>query len=237
MKATVYGIGAGPGDPSLITLKAVTVLSGLSLLVAPQATEGGESVALGIVSAHLDPQCEVVEAVFPMAEDVALKMAAATGVAARLANAARAGRNAAFVTLGDTMLYSTWGYVLRALRSDHPDVAVQTVPGVPSLCACAALLGEPLAEGRDALLVWPDAPPADLEPLLAVAPNIVAMKAGRHLEALLGAADAAGADVSAVQRCGLERERVAADARELVGGPVEYFTTAIVRKKVEHDGR
>jgi len=231
MSATVYGIGAGPGDPGLLTLKAAEVLRQLSLLIAPQATESGESVALGIVREHLPAECDVVEAVFPMAEDVALKMAAATSVATRLADAARAGHAAAFVTLGDTMLYSTWGYVLRVLAERHPDIAVETIPGVTSFCACAAHLGQPLAEGRDALLVWPDSPPTDLAPLLAVAPNVVAMKAGRHLDALLDAADAAGAGVSAVQRCGMERERVAVDANELLDGPVEYFTTAIIRKQ------
>lgn len=235
MSGTVYGIGAGPGDPSLLTIKASEVLGRTSLLVAPQATEGGESVALGIVSAHLPDGCEIVEAVFPMSEDAGPKTAAATGVANRLADAARAGRSAAFVTLGDTMLYSTWGYVLRALRRDHPDVAVETVPGVTAFSACMALLGEPLAEGRDAVLIWPDAPPADFTPLLAVAPNIIALKAGRHLSVMLEAADAADATVSAVQRCGLERERVVADASELLSGAVEYFTTAIVRKKEAAD--
>jgi len=231
MSATVYGIGAGPGDPGLLTLKAAEVLGRLSLLVAPQATESRESVALRIVRGHLPADCEVVEAVFPMAEDVAFKMAAARNVAVRLADAARAEHTSAFVTLGDTMLYSTWGYVLRALAENHPDVVVETIPGVTSFCACAAHLGEPLAEGRDALLVWPDSPLEDLAPLLAVAPNIVAMKAGRHLDALLHGAAAAGADVSAVQRCGMARERVAVDASELLDGPVEYFTTAIIRRK------
>lgn len=231
MSAIVYGISAGPGDPGLLTLKAAEVLSHLSLLIAPCAVEGGESVALGIVDSHLQDGCEVVEAVFPMSEDGALKKAAATSVAKRLADGARAGRSAAFVTLGDTMLYSTWGYVLRALAENSPDVAVETIPGVTSFCACAAHLGEPLAEGRDALLVWPGSPLVDLASLLAVAPNVVAMKAGRHLDALLESAAAAGAEVSAVQRCGMARERVAVDARELLDGPVEYFTTAIIRQK------
>lgn len=238
MSAVVYGVGVGPGDPSLLTLKAAEVLGRTSLLVAPQAVEGGESVALGIVSAHLPADCEVVEAVFPMSEDAEHKMAAATGVASRLADAARAGHVAAFVTLGDTMLYSTWGYVVRALRRDHADITIETVPGVPAFCACVAALGEPLAEGRDAVLIWPDAPPTDLSPLLAVAPNIVAMKAGRNLAALVEAADAAGARVSAAQRCGMSRERVEADAGELVGGTVEYFTTAIIHmKEVARDER
>jgi precorrin-2/cobalt-factor-2 C20-methyltransferase len=236
MSAMVYGIGAGPGDPGLLTLRAVEVLRSLSLLVAPRGrAEGGESVALAIVREHVPASCEVVEAHFPMSEDHGERTAAAERVAAMLADVARAGRNAGFVTLGDTMLYSTWGYVLRALGRHHADAAVETVPGVTALSACVARLGEPLAEGRDPVLIWPGEPPADLAPLLAVAPNIVAMKAGRHLPGLTQSAYAAGANVSAVQRCGMPGERVATDARELLGGEVEYFTTAIVHKGVSAD--
>ena len=235
MNATVFGLGAGPGDPSLLTLRAVEVLRGLSLLVAPRSTADGESVALAIVREHLPEGCEVVAAVFPMSEDPAEKARAAAATAAMLADAARAGRPSAFVTLGDAMLFSTWGYVLRELRRDHPDVAIETVPGVTSFSACAARLGEPLAEGRDALLVWPDAPPADIAPLLAIAPNVVALKAGRNLAALVDAAAAAGARVSAVQRCGMERERASVDAADLLGGPVEYFTTAILHKGTDDE--
>lgn len=235
MSHVVYGIGAGPGDPKLLTLRAAEVLRELSLLVAPQAVESGESVALGIVREQLSGGCEVIEVHFPMSEEHGERSAAAAHAAALLAGAARDGRDAGFVTLGDTMLYSTWGYVLRALRANHPDVTVETVPGVTALSACVAKLGEPLAEGRDAVLIWPSEPPDDLAPLLDVAPNVVAMKAGRHLSGLMRSAQAAGARVSAVQRCGLSRERVAPDASELVDGPTEYFTTAIVRKEVPDD--
>lgn len=231
MSGTVYGIGAGPGDPGLLTMRAFEVLRQTSLCVAPQASEDGDSVALSIVSAYLPSACEIVRAVFPMSEDSGCNTAAATAAANTLADAARAGRNAAFVTLGDTTLYSTWGQVLNALRRDHPHIAVETVPGVTAFSACMALLGEPLAEGRDPVLIWPGALPEDLTSLLKVAPNIIALKAGRHLGVILEAAAAAGATVSIVQRCGMERERVIADARELPAGPVEYFTTAVVRKK------
>jgi len=229
--ATVYGIGAGPGDPSLLTLRAARVLREVSLLVAPRSAGDRGSVALQIVSGHLSPDCEVFEAIFPMSEDPGDRARAAEDAAMFMAQAAREDRTVGFVTLGDAMLYSTWGYVLRALRRDHPDVPVETVPGVTSFSACAATLGEPLAEGRDALLVWPDTPPSDIGPLLDVAPNIVALKAGRNLTELVDAADAVEASVSAVQRCGMEREVVATDARDLLGRDVEYFTTAFVKRK------
>lgn len=231
MSGTVYGISAGPGDPSLLTLRAAWVLGEASLVVAPRSHVDAGSVALTIVAEHLTAGCERVEAVFPMSEDSAEKTAAAAEAAQLLATAARAGGTAAFVTLGDAMLYSTWIYVMRALQAEYPDVAVETVPGVTSVAACAALLGIPLAEGREPLLVWPDAIPDDIGPLLDVAPNIVAMKVGRQLPGLLSAAEKAGARVSAVQRCGMDGERAVADAADLLGEETEYFTTAVVRRR------
>ena len=77
---------------------------------------------------------------------------------------------------------------------------VETIPGVTAMAACAAAVGRPLAEGREPLLVWPDEPPADAAALLELAPNVVFMKAGRHLEALAGVAERVGADAVAVRR-------------------------------------
>ena len=77
---------------------------------------------------------------------------------------------------------------------------VQTIPGVTAMAACAAAVGRPLAEGREPLLVWPDEPPADAAGLLGFAPNVVFMKAGRHLDELAEVAESAGAEAVAVRR-------------------------------------
>ncbi len=227
----VYGVGAGPGDPGLLTVRAAEVLRAATLVIAPRATAEHDSVALAIVAGYLAPECEVIEAVFPMSDDAGERGAAARDAADALAAAARAGGVAVMVTLGDAMTYSTWGYVLRELAAHHASLPVETVPGITSFSAAAARLGEPLAEGSDPLLVWPATLPADLGALLDVAPNVVALKVGRRLETLLDAAQATGARVAAVRRLGMDGEQVATDASQLLEGPTDYFTTAIVHKE------
>lgn len=227
----VFGVGVGPGDPGLLTVRAVELLAAADLLIAPRASEEHDSVARGIVAGRVSSACEVVEAVFPMSDQAGERSAAARAAADRLAIAARAGQVAVMVTLGDAMTYSTWGYVLRELRAGHADVAVETVPGVTSFAAAAARLGRPLAEGSDPLLVWPGALPDDLGALLEFVPNVVALKVGRRLAALVDAAGETGASVSAVRRLGMQGEVVAEEAVELLGVTPDYFTTALVRKE------
>lgn len=229
--ATVFGIGVGPGDPSLLTLGAAEVLGRADLVIAPRASADNGSLALAIVRARLPEGCEVFEAVFPMSDDCGKRSDAARDAAERLAVAARSGGVAAMITLGDAMTYSTWGYVLRELAARHADVAVRTVPGVTSFAAAAARLGEPLAEGSEPLLVWPAPGPVDLDSVLALAPNVVALKVGRHLEALVSSAREAGARVAAVRRLGMDGEQASRDAADLLDGPVDYFTTAILHKE------
>jgi precorrin-2/cobalt-factor-2 C20-methyltransferase len=229
--STVYGLGVGPGDPGLVTVRTAQVLAAADLVIAPRATSDHRSAALTIVREHVAEGCEVLEAVFPMTDDAGERSAAARDAADRLAAAARAGRTPAMVTLGDAMTYSTWGYVLRELTARHADVPVVTVAGVTSFAAAAASIGEPLAEGAEPLLVWPAAHPSDIGALLEIAPNVVALKVGRSLGALIDEAHAAGARVAAVRRLGMDGEEVASDAADLLGGRGDYFTTAIVHKE------
>lgn len=231
MTMTVYGVGVGPGDPSLLTLRAVEVLRAADLLIAPRATPGHTSVALDIARAHIPATCRIEETTFPMSDDPAEREAAAVSAADGMAAAARQGLTAVMVTLGDPMTYSTWGYVLQALTREHADVAAETIPGVTSYAAVAARLGEVLAEGSEPLIVWPGPLSDELADLLTTAPNIVALKTGRRLEGLVRAAGAAGARVSAARRLGMDAERVARDAAELLGEEPDYFTTAIVHKE------
>ena len=149
--------------------------------------------------------------------------------AATLLRLAAAGSPVAFITLGDAMLYSTWSYLLAALRRAAPDAAVETVPGVTAMAACAAAVGRPLAEGREPLLVWPDEPPADAAALLELAPNVVFMKAGRHLEALADMAERAGAEAVAVRRASQPGARTTPDLRAW-SGDREYFTTVLMHR-------
>ncbi len=214
---TVIGVGVGPGDPSLLTVRAVDVL------------RGGESLALSIARPHLPEGCDVHTAHFPMTEDPEALAVAWDEAAATLLRLAADGLPAVFITLGDAMLYSTWSYVLAAVRRADADADVRTIPGVTAMSACAAAVGRPLAEGRDPLLVWPDEPPEDAAGLLRLAPNVVFMKAGRHLEHLADVAEDIGAEAVAVRRASQQDARVTGDLRAWPGER-DYFTTVLMHR-------
>lgn len=228
--AVIYGVGVGPGDPGLLTVRAVEVLQQVTAVMTPAPKRGGESLAYDIARTHLPATCAVVHGHFPMTEDAETLRAAWDEAAAGLLRLAAAAPPVAFITLGDAMLYSTWSYLLTAIRRLAPDVAVETVPGVTAMAACAAAVGRPLAEGRDPLLVWPDEPPADPAALLEVAPNLVFMKAGRHLDALADLADASGAEAVAVRRASQDRGASTGDLRSWAGDR-EYFTTVLMHRE------
>ncbi len=229
MSGAIVGVGVGPGDPGLLTVRAVEALRSAGAVVAPAPLRGGESLALGIARAHLPAGCDVRTAHLPMTADRARLEAAWDETAATLLRLAAAGSPVVFITLGDAMLYSTWSYVLAAVRRADPGVTVETIPGVTAMAACAAAVGRPLAEGREPLLVWPDEPPADAAGLLDLAPNVVFMKAGRNLAALADVAERAGAEAVAVRRASQEGARVTSDLRAWAGD-AEYFTTVLMHR-------
>lgn len=228
-RGPIYGVGVGPGDPALLTLRAIEALRSAGAILAPAPRGDGESLALSIARPHLPEECDVHTAHFPMTEDRERLRAAWDEAAATLLRLAAAGSPVAFITLGDAMLYSTWSYLLAALRGLAPDADVRTVPGVTAMAACAAAVGRPLAEGREPLLVWPDEPPDDAGRLLDLAPNVVFMKAGRHLDALAGVADAAGAEAVAVRRASQAGAASTFDLRAWAADR-EYFTTVLMHK-------
>jgi len=225
----IVGVGVGPGDPGLLTVRAVEALRTAGAVLAPAARREGESLALSIARPHLPEGCAVRTAHFPMSEDPGALSAAWDAAAATLLRLADDGAPAVFITLGDAMLYSTWSYVLAALRRADPAADVRTIPGVTAMSACAAAAGRPLAEGREPLLVWPDEPPTDAAGLLSFAPNVVFMKAGRHLEDLARLADETGAEAVAVTRASQAGARVTDDLRARAGER-DYFTTVLMQR-------
>ncbi|MCU0312577.1 MAG: precorrin-2 C(20)-methyltransferase [Solirubrobacteraceae bacterium] len=225
----IYGVGVGPGDPGLLTVRAVEVLQHAGAVLAPAPRRGGESLALSIARAHLPAGCDVHTAHFPMTERRDELREAWDEAAALLLRLAAAGAPVAFITLGDAMLYSTWSYLLSAVLRLAPDADVRTVPGVTAMSACAAAVGRPLAEGREPLLIWPDEPPADAGGLLGLAPNVVFMKAGRHLPALAAAAERAGAEAVAVRRASQADQACTTDLSAW-SADREYFTTVLMHR-------
>ncbi|MBI3925663.1 MAG: precorrin-2 C(20)-methyltransferase [Armatimonadetes bacterium] len=216
---TLYGLGVGPGDPELLTLKAASILSRCRRIFAPRGDHSETSVALAIAGAHLHPEALVEELVFPMTRDSEV-LSRSWGEAAHQVAGALSQENACFLTLGDPLLYSTFIYLARAVREILPEAQVVTVPGITSFSAAAALTGFPLGEAKHPLVVIPTCD--DLEPIrkaLGMKGTVVLMKIGRRLESILKLLEEEGLlDRGAfVARAGQDGQRIETDLRKLRG--------------------
>ena len=181
MTATLYGLGVGPGDPQLITLKALEILRRVPVVAWP-APETGASLTREIVAPHLGARDEPFE-------EVALRMPIETGRfpaqeaydrAERLLGAhLRAGRDVAVLCEGDPFLYGSFMYLFaRMVRAFR----VEVVAGVSSIHACAAALGRPLGARDDRVCILPATlPEARLMEAVLAAETCVLIKVGRHL--------------------------------------------------------
>lgn len=230
---TLYGIGVGPGDPELLTIKAARVLGRVDAVFAASSSKNDHSIAQAIVAPHLPPDTHIIRLAFPMTREADALESAWRANAAAMANVLVTGRDAAFITLGDPMLYSTFGYVLPLVRELLPGLAVTIVPGVTSLQAAAATTSTPLAASGENLLVASgvDAP-ARLRAALATADNAVILKAYRqfpHLRQML--ADLGLAQTTTfVTRLGLPGETVEPDLAKAPDKP-HYLSLCLVKRR------
>jgi precorrin-2/cobalt-factor-2 C20-methyltransferase len=139
-----YGVGVGPGDPELLTLKALRVLQEVPVICTPRSESSQESYALDIVRDYLDEKKqEIIRIPFPI-DDEAGAAAVWRNAADTIGGHLKQGKDVAFITEGDPMLYSTFSYVLDSIKSGYPEVTVEIIPGVSSVMAAAASAGVPL---------------------------------------------------------------------------------------------
>lgn len=228
-KGILYGVGVGPGDPELLTLKAVRLLWRCPVIAAPR-TKNGETLALDIVSRALPLEGKtILPLYFSMERDKALIRAAHEKAADAIQLHLDAGENVAMLNLGDVSIYATWGYLMDIFRERGYETAM--IPGVPSFCAAAARLDATLVSWGSALHIIP----VGREPLeagLALPGAKVLMKAGSRLPELVEALRQTGQLDNAVlvEDCGLPGERVCADLSRCPED-TGYFATVIVKEK------
>ena len=235
MAGTLYGIGVGPGDPELLSLKGYRLLRSVPLVYVPVSGPGGQSYARAIVAEYLTPDIqEIIELPFAMRENEAGMAAQWRKNAERIADGLATGRDAAFLTEGDPLLYSTFVHVAGALATLRPELAVIAVPGVSSIQAAAAAAGMPLADGNERLAIVPaTSDPAALRTALIEFDTVVIMKAAsamdRVVELLMELDLAEGA--VCISRCGRPDETIVRDVRTLPGQRLDYFSLVIVRRR------
>lgn len=224
-RGKLYGVSVGPGDPSLMTLKAVDCIRQCQVLATPR-TAGENTLALTIAAEVVDTSGKQIEYLdLPMTRDPE-KLAQGHRLATeRIAVHLDAGRDVAVLNLGDASLYSTYGYLCRILLERGYDA--ETIPGVTSFCACAALLNRSLTDMNMPLYILPASAP-DLASALTLPGGKVLMKSGRALpevKRLLceqGLADRA----VLITDCGLPTQRVFTNIDEATDE--SYFTTILI---------
>lgn len=227
MNGTLYGVSVGPGDPGLITVRAVEVIRACVIAV-PRSSDGAERVALGIAE-NAVPELgkkELVELSMPMTRDPDRLEAARAAAVESLAAYLRAGRDVAFLTIGDVTVYSTYGYLHERVKA--MGFPVEMIAGVPSFCAAAARLGEPLTDAAKPLHIIP-APYEGLEEALGLPGTKVLMKSGKYFGEVRRLLAGRGVDARMVERCGLSGERAyrsLADAPEDAG----YLSIIVVKE-------
>ncbi|SDB20349.1 precorrin-2/cobalt-factor-2 C20-methyltransferase [Desulfonatronum thiosulfatophilum] len=207
----LYGIGVGPGDPDLITLAAVKALAVVDTVFAPASIKNDFSLALDIIRPHLREDVLIRRLDFPMTRDDEIRCRARMQNAQAVLEHLNTGRSAAFITLGDPLIYSTFGHLSRDMRKCDADVDIRIIPGITSYQASAARLGRTLVEGDECLAVTTgNAEPEQLDRLLNTADAVVILKPAKRFAILRKALRDKGLDKRArlVERCGLSGESV-----------------------------
>ena len=180
-----HGIGLGPGDPELLTLKAIHVIRGADRIFVPKSDTKEESMALEIVKDYVEEK-KIIEQIYPMTKDKSLLNTAWRKAAEEVCTEIRNGYDVAYLTLGDPMTFSTYIYLLRYLLTMLPEHAIHTVPGITSYNAAACMANYPLLTGDERMAVIPM--PKDiteLRPILETFDTVVLMKVAEKLDEVI----------------------------------------------------
>ena len=229
-----WPIGVGPGDPGLLTLKAVEILRRVQVIyhAGPKPDRGR---AWSIVHSYLRPDQEVR---ILLMESMASASASDgkkpyQSAVDRIAVDCRAGNDLALITEGDPTLYSTAANVWQLLQERHPDIPIEVVPGVSSITAAAARVGWPLAQKDEALAALPAGYHAEqLAKVLHDFPTVCLLKVSQVLPQVLSFLENDGEERQAVylENLGTPEEWMTTDLREAIGRN-EYFSQVLVRRR------
>lgn len=232
MAGIFYGIGVGPGDPELLTLKAVNVIREVDVIIAPKTEKKEDSVALSIARPYLKDDVEIVKQVFPMVVNFEQSPEAWESNKNEILALLEAGKKVAFLTLGDPMFYSTYIYVFRLL--ENCGYEIETIPGIPAFCAIGSKLGYPLVEGNDILSIIPaTASEEKVKEVIAVTDNVVMMKVYKNFPEMVDVLTEHELTDKAVMisRCGLPDEMIIRDIQAAKEQKVNYLSTILARRR------
>jgi precorrin-2/cobalt-factor-2 C20-methyltransferase len=151
----LFCVGCGPGDPELLTIRALNLIKEADVIFVPTSKLNKPSIALSIVEKHLKKTTEIINLVFPMIKDRDSLKEYWKKNAFEIAQKARSGKKTVYLTVGDPALYSTWIYIHRELKRDYQDIEIEIIPGITSIFAFAAEAKISLVEGDENLSIVP----------------------------------------------------------------------------------
>lgn len=238
--AELIGIGVGPGDPDLLTVKAVKVIHNADIIMCPASKEDRPSIALSVVSSLIDKSKnqEIIKLIFPMTKDKDVLVSTWKKNAKIMAEKVLSGKNVVYLTVGDPYLYSTWIYMHREIKSNHPELKISVIPGIVSMFTFASKVGVSIAEGAEKVAVIPSC--YDLSTVKEIAKNtesLIFLKDGRYFDQVIELLKESGFPDNSTfaigQDLGTEKEII----RKLTLGEVnddtlttKYFSILIVKR-------
>ena len=219
--AKLYGIGVGPGDSELLTIKALRAIENCDIIVAPVAVEGGESVAYEIAKEYIKDDTKVILKHFPMGKKDRVEKAkeAYEYIRYEIEN----GKTVGFLTIGDPYVYSTYIHMLDHMKENG--IEVITIPGITSFCAAASLVNRTLVIGNEPLLILPASRISDIKD----EKYVVIMKVYKKEEDVIDYLEEKGFDYVCVQRVGRDGEKVLTNREDIINSR-EYMSLIIANR-------
>ena len=233
-------VGCGPGDPELLTVKAVNAIKNADVIMCPTSKEGKPSIALSVVSTLIDQQKkpEIIHLVFPMTKDSDTLKNTWEKNSQIIADTSLSNKKIVYLTVGDPYLYSTWIYLHRELSIKHPEIKITVIPGIVSMFTFASKVGISLAEGAEKMAVIPSC--YDLTKVKEIAKNcdtMIFLKDGRYFDQVINLIREAGFSSNSIfaigQDLGTDHEIV----KKLTLGEVtedtltsKYFSIMVIKR-------
>lgn len=229
MSGKIYGVGVGPGDPDLITLKALKILKKADLIVYP-APENGTSLARSIAVKHFPTGTEELVIKTPMVSERFPAFEVYDKASAKMSKAVRDGKIVVVLCEGDPFFYGSFMYLFSRLKNE---CSIEVIPGVSSLTACSASLESPLASRNDVLIVLP-APldNSELEEKIKTADSIAIIKIGRHFNRIKELLKRNGLIQNAryIERATMQTQKII-DIEKVDAKSTPYFSMILVHSR------
>ncbi|MFB5620568.1 MAG: precorrin-2 C(20)-methyltransferase [Nitrosopumilus sp.] len=236
----LIGIGVGPGDVDLLTVKAVKAIQNADIIMCPASKEDRPSIALGVVSPIIDKSKnqEIVKLIFPMTKDKKVLEETWKKNAKIMAETVLTGKNVVYLTVGDPFLYSTWIYMHKDLTENYPELDISVIPGIVSMFTFASKVGVSIAEGAEKVAIIPSC--YDLSSVKEIAKNsesMIFLKDGRYFDKVIEVLKESGFPDNSIfaigQDLGTENEII----RKMTLGEVndsslttKYFSILVVKR-------